>query len=204
MYLPTHFDVKDEVQLFALVEQFPLAALIRHHDLEISHLPFRLNHETRLLEAHMPRANPLSERSGVPVTLIFQGENGYISPGWYATKAKNPKVVPTWNYAVVHVRGTLRLIDDPSWLATHLNVVTNEHEAAVGGDWRVSDAPTEFTDQLISTLVGIQVEVESIKGKFKLSQNRSAADTASVRTALGAQADTAALARRMSGGPVGD
>lgn len=183
MYLPTHFEVMDETQLFQLIEAFPLATLIRHHDVEISHLPFRLNRERRVLEAHMPRANPLSEGTSVAVTLVFQGENYYVSPSWYATKPENPKVVPTWNYSVVHVTGTLRLMDDPGWLSTHLDTATKQREAEVGSNWQVSDAPADFTERLIDSLIGMEVDIDSIVGKFKLSQNRPAQDQKSVSKA---------------------
>ncbi len=181
MYLPTHFEITDEAQLFDLIEQFPLATLIRCSDVEISHLPVRLDRRRRLLEAHMPRANPLAEQSNVSVTAVFHGENGYISPSWYATKADNPKVVPTWNYAVVHVQGVLRVIHDSAWLASHLDAFTNQYEAEVGSNWRVSDAPADYREKLIAALIGVEVEITSIVGKFKLSQNRPAVDQASLR-----------------------
>ncbi|MCR9278579.1 MAG: FMN-binding negative transcriptional regulator [Pseudomonadaceae bacterium] len=184
MYLPSHFEESDQAQLFDLIDQHPLATLIRHHDIEISHLPFRLNRERHVLEAHMPRANPLAAETSVPVTLVFHAENHYVSPGWYATKASDPRVVPTWNYSVVHVTGTLRLIDDPGWLTAHLTAATDTHETAIGGDWKVSDAPTDFTDRLIRTLTGLEVDIDSIIGKFKRSQNRPIEDQRSVSTAL--------------------
>ena len=116
--------------------------------------------------------------------MIFQGPNGYITPSWYPTKKDTGKVVPTWNYAVVHVYGTLQIKDDADWVRTHVSALTNEHEAGFKRPWKVTDAPASFTDQLIKHLVGFEIEISRLIGKTKASQNQPAINRSGVVSGL--------------------
>jgi transcriptional regulator len=116
--------------------------------------------------------------------VVFHGPQGYVSPGWYPTKAEHGKVVPTWNYAVVQARGTLRAVDDANWLRAELGRLSARHEAAVGGDWTLQDAPADFLDKVLTAIVGIEIPVDSLEGKFKLSQNQPAVNRDGVEAGL--------------------
>lgn len=111
---------------------------------------------------------------------IFQSENAYISPSWYATKQQTGKVVPTWNYAAVHAYGTMRVIDDAAWIRNQLEAMTSHHELAFPEPWMVSDAPQDFTDILIEQIVGIEITITRLQGKWKVSQNQSSENQESV------------------------
>ena len=138
---------------------------------------------------------------------VFQGAHDYITPSYYATKAETGKVVPTWNYATVHVYGPLRVIDDAAWLRRFVEQLTDRHEAELPearGRWQVSDAPEAFIDGLLKAIIGIELPVTRIEGKWKVSQNRSAEDRAGVAAGLGASDDPrkqamAALVRERGG-----
>jgi transcriptional regulator len=206
MYNPAHFQVDDPTRLHALVRAHPLATLVvpGEQGLQVQHLPLRLEQrpDGDVLAGHVARANPVwrALASGEAVA-VFHGPQGYVSPGWYASKAEHGRVVPTWNYAVVHAHGTLRWIDDAAWLRAFLTRFTDEHEAARAVPWHMDDAPAEFTDRLLGALVGVELRVTRWEGKFKLSQNRPAADVAGVIQGLEAQpaASAAALAAVMRG-----
>jgi transcriptional regulator len=118
---------------------------------------------------------------------MFQGPQGYVSPSWYASKAEHHKVVPTWNYTLVQAHGTLRAIDDPAWVRAFVTRLTETHESGRTMPWHVSDAPDDFIAATQRAIVGIEIEVTRLEGKFKLSQNRSAADRTGV--VLGLEAD---------------
>ena len=133
--------------------------------------------------------------------VIFQGANGYISPSWYATKRESGKVVPTWNYAVVHAYGIPRFIDEPAWLRAFVERLTNRHEAARSAPWKVTDAPADFIDRQLGAIIGLEIPVTRLTGKWKASQNRPASDRAGVIEALSldggeAAAEMAELVRR--------
>jgi transcriptional regulator len=144
--------------------------------------------------AHVARANPLwREADGQPVLLLFQGPQAYVSPSWYPSKAQHGKAVPTWNYTMVQVHGTLRAMQDPQWLRAFVTRLTERHEAGRALPWHVTDAPPDYIDAMLKAIVGIEIEVTRVEGKFKLSQNRDAADRTGV--VLGLESD-AALARQ--------
>ncbi len=128
--------------------------------------------------------NPLYDfvktKGGVEVLVVFQGPQSYITPSWYPTKKESGKVVPTFNYSVVHIRGRLALQEDKTWIRLHLEKVTNWHEPRRGSDWQMSDAPKDYTDSMISVLCGLEIKIESMVGKLKLSQNRQEADRLAV------------------------
>jgi len=194
MYQPAHFVEADAGTLLALMQAHPLATLIRGGAaLAADVLPMAVERtdDTWRITAHVARANPLwREADGQPVLLVFQGPQAYVSPSWYASKAEHHKVVPTWNYAMVQVHGTLRARDDAQWVRGMVARLTEAHEGGRAAPWHVTDAPADFIDATLRAIVGIEIEVSRVEGKFKLSQNRSAEDRTGV--VLGLQADATA------------
>jgi transcriptional regulator len=128
--------------------------------------------------------------------VVFQGPQAYVTPGWYATKAETGKVVPTWNYAIVQVRGSARIIEDPAWLRTQIGALTRENENSRSQPWAVDDAPPEFVAAQLKGIIGIEIDIETIDGKWKVSQNRPLADRQGVADGLDAidRTDTAEMA----------
>ncbi len=119
---------------------------------------------------------------------MFQGPYAYISPSWYPTKREHGKVVPTWNYAVVHAQGMPRAIEDPAWLLAHVTEMVHTHEATTGGTpWQVSDAPADYIDGMVKAIVGIEIPISRLSGKWKVSQNRPAVDKPAIADALDAR-----------------
>jgi transcriptional regulator len=183
MYNPPLFAEGRVEELHAFVRQHPLAAIITggSEGLEATHVPVVLHPElcaNGVLRCHFARANNhwKSLQEGGPVLAIFQGPEHYISPSWYPSKQEHGKVVPTWNYAVVHVRGRARTFEDPEQLLQHLRTLTDENEAALETPWSVDDAPPDYIKALAKTIIGIEIAIETIEGKWKVSQNRPAAD----------------------------
>ena len=182
--------------LHALMRAKPLAALITSDESGIvaNHVPVETLASPApygLLRGHIARANPLWRRHGAAseVLAIFQGPQVYISPSLYPTKQETGKVVPTWDYAVVHARGTLRFIEDPEWLHAFLTRFTDAHEESRAAPWKVGDAPTEYLEQMLRAIVGFELTVLSLTGKWKVSQNRNAADQRGVVAGLSGAAD---------------
>jgi transcriptional regulator len=202
MYLPKHFEQQDTQAIAQLLALNPLATLVWHsaQGLTAEHLPLMFErgagdgvHGT--LRGHVARANPVwREAAGAPVLAVFQGPQAYITPSWYPSKAETAKVVPTWNYAVVHVRGTLRIVEDAQWLRALVGRLTDTHEAARTQRWQVGDAPDDYIASMLAAIVGIEMPIEAMQGKWKVSQNRSSADRAGVVAGLDAQAGDAAQA----------
>jgi transcriptional regulator len=204
MYLPSHFEQHDPSALAALMREHPLAALVssRPDGLTADHLPLEYDAEARLLRGHVARANPLwRSADGQPVLAIFRGAQAYVSPSWYPSKAATHKVVPTWNYAVVHVHGTLHAVDSAPWLHELVTRLTGHHESARPVPWAVSDAPADYVQQMLRAIVGIEIRVTQLVGKWKLSQNRSAADREGVAAGLALErgAEAARLAALVRG-----
>jgi len=188
MYIPKAF-ATDEQAALEIIRKYPLATLVRNNSqgLSADQVPLLLvEGETTKLQGHVARANPLAAEAaeGVEALLIFQGPNAYISPGWYASKATDPRVVPTWNYAVVHVHGTLRSHSDTSWLTRHLTQLTASQEVDQPSPWQITDAPAEHIELLQRHIVGIEIEIHKVVGKIKASQNQPAVNRASVVQAL--------------------
>lgn len=181
MYLPKHFAVEDSAVLAQLISEYPLATIVGNLDghLEINHLPLMLSADKNKLYGHIARMNPLTKvasSGNTSVTAIFNGPNAYVTPAWYPSKKETGKVVPTWNYAAVHAEGSLKLIDDPQWLRNHVSQMTNIHEPRYQSTWKLDDAPEEYVQTMLKAIIGIEIEINSLVGKFKLSQNRPAED----------------------------
>jgi transcriptional regulator len=204
MYLPKHFEQQDAAAMAQLLQLHPLATLAWQADdgLSAEHLPLMWErgagdgaHGT--LRGHVARANPVWRASaGAEVLAVFQGPQAYITPSWYPSKAETAKVVPTWNYAVVHMHGRLRITEDAAWLRALVERLTDTHEAARAHRWQVGDAPADYIAQMLRAIVGIEIEVTRLQGKWKVSQNRTATDRAGVATGLAAVDSDAA--RRMA------
>ncbi|HBJ33920.1 MAG TPA: transcriptional regulator [Planctomycetaceae bacterium] len=187
MYVPQHFEEPRIDVLHDLIRRFPLATLVNQSSsgLNANHIPFLLSDELPpfgRLRGHVAAANPML--GDLPDTLeslaIFHGPSAYITPSWYATKQITGKVVPTWNYAVVHAYGHLRIIDDRDWLRRQIEELTDHNEAASPGPWSVSDAPKDSIDKMISGIIGIEMVITKMVGKWKVSQNQPAENQASV------------------------
>jgi len=192
MYQPAHFAEHDADKLLALMKAHPLATLVRGGAaLAADILPLEVDRvgDGWRITGHVARANPLwREADGQPVLLLFQGPQAYVSPNWYPSKAVHGKAVPTWNYTLVQAHGTLRAIQDPAWLHALVTRLTQRHEDGRPLPWHVSDAPADYLDAMLEAIVGIEIEVTQMEGKFKLSQNRSADDQAGVVLGLAADA----------------
>ena len=196
MYLPAHFKEDRTPVLHDLIRAHPLAVLVTldANGLAANHIPMEIDAETGelgTLRGHVARANPVwkSHRPEVEAMAVFQGPDDYITPQYYATKAATGKVVPTWNYATVHAYGPLRAIEDAGWLRRFVEQLTDRHEAELPqapGDvpWMVSDAPEGFIDGLLKAIVGIEIPLTRIEGKWKVSQNRPSEDRAGVVAGL--------------------
>jgi len=194
MYQPTHFVEQDADALLALMTANPLATLIRGGaELAADILPLQVERTDAgwRITGHVARANTLwREADGQPVLLLFQGPQAYVSPNWYPSKFQHGKAVPTWNYAMVQAHGTLRAIQDPEWLRAFVTRLTERHEGGRAAPWHVADAPADYLDAMLKAIVGIEIEVTRVEGKFKLSQNRSAEDRTGVVLGLEADATT--------------
>ena len=191
MYQPAHFVEQDADALLALMTSAPLATLVRGGaELAADILPLEVERVGAgwRITGHVARANALwREADGQPVLAIFQGPQAYISPNWYPSKAQHGKAVPTWNYTMVQVHGTLRAIEDPQWLRAFVTRLTERHEGGRAMPWHVADAPDDYLAAMLKAIVGIEIEVTKLEGKFKLSQNRSAEDRTGV--VLGLESD---------------
>jgi len=202
MYQPAHFAQADPAVWQALLREQPFATLVTPAGAGFTadHLPLEYDTQAQRLQGHVARANPLwREAHGREVLAIFQGPDAYVSPSWYPGKHEHGKVVPTWNYAVVHLHGRLEAIDDAAWLRGFVERLTARHEAARAQPWAVNDAPGDYIEQMLKAIVGIRIEVTRVEAKWKVSQNRSAADRQGVARGL-ALADDAAMAALVSGG----
>lgn len=191
MYVPDHFRESRVEVLQAFIDKHPLATLVANtaDGLTANHIPLQSSLRadgTGLLRGHIARANSLWRQldSGAPVLAIFGGADSYISPNWYPSKQEHGKAVPTWNYATVHLKGSIRFIDDASWLRDFVGSLTDIHEQSRTHSWHVEDAPADYIDGMLRAIIGFEILVSSTVGKFKGSQNRAAADRAGVNSAL--------------------
>ena len=196
MHQPAPHRRDDPASLYALVRAWPLGLICRAGaaGLAADHIPFLLDAEAGVLRAHVARATPLwREAANSGVLVVFHDSGAYVSPGFYPSKREHGKVVPTWNYAAVHVHGVLRAIEDRDWLSGLVGALTAEHEKHEPNPWRVGDAPPDFIEQMLGAIVGIEIRIGRIEGKWKASQNRSDADRAGVSRGLRARGDEASL-----------
>ena len=189
MYVPDAFRQTDRSTLHALIRANPLGMLVTVPDgvPDANHLPFLLADDGHLgtLRGHVASANVVWKgANNAPALVVFHGSDGYISPSWYETKSESGKVVPTWNYAVVHARGTLRVIDDITWLRDHVNRLVDEHESTRDRPWSVADAPADYIETMLGAIIGIEMPIAELVGKWKLSQNRSDRDREAVLRGL--------------------
>lgn len=187
MYIPAHFEETRIDVLQDLIRSHPFATLVTMSSIGINanHIPLhfvQVAGQYGTLQGHVARANPMWSdlNNEVEALVIFQGPSSYITPSWYPTKQEHGKVVPTWNYVVVHAYGALRVIDDPIWVKRQLELLTAQQEGLFSKPWKVSDAPVEFTDRMIGAIVGIEISITKLTGKWKVSQNLSALNKAGV------------------------
>lgn len=201
MYIPKHFSEDRLEALQTLIRKSPFGTLVTTttDGLEASHIPFVLKPDPLslgTLQGHVARGNSQWRNSSLDMEalVIFLGPESYITPSWYPTKQETGKVVPTWNYVVVHAYGQLQVIEDKEWLQRHVEELTFQQEHGREEPWRVSDAPHEYTSKLLRAIVGVEIQLSRLLGKWKLSQNRSAEDQAGVLEGLNAEASPSALA----------
>lgn len=204
MYIPAAYEETRIDVMHALLKAHPLGALVRcgPGGLAADHIPFEISAPAPdapfgVLRAHVARNNPLWRESGADAIVMFQGPQAYIAPELYAEKARSGKVVPTWNYAVVHARGKLRAVDDLQWVRGMVERLTARHEASRPLPWQIADAPPDYVENMLKAIVGIELVIDRLEGKWKISQNRSAEDQARMAKGLAASADGAALAQLM-------
>ncbi len=180
MYIPKHFEESNIDVLHEFIRCNPFAILVTSVEsgLNADHLPVYLNTENLnrvLLQGHIAASNPIWKNisENKEALLIFQGSNAYITPSWFPSKKVNGKVVPTWNYSAVHVKGSIEFIHEPSWKVNFLNNLTAHQEEKLENPWKVTDSPSEFIEKLLPAIVGFEIVENEILGKFKLSQNQS-------------------------------
>jgi transcriptional regulator len=183
MYLPQHFEESRVPVLHEHIHAHPLGALVTltPRGLDATHIPFEVDPEPApfgTLRGHIARANPLWREvlPDVEALVIFQGPGTYISPAWYPTKQETGKVVPTWDYAIVHAHGTPRFIDDRAWLRAFVETLTNRYESTRRDPWKVTDAPADYIDKQLGAIIGLEIPIIRLVGKWKMSQNRPAQD----------------------------
>ncbi|MBA1158254.1 FMN-binding negative transcriptional regulator [Microvirga mediterraneensis] len=199
MYQPPHFREDDLAVQHALIQAHPLGLLVTFGSagIEANPIPFVLDASASplgTLKAHLSRANP-QWRNIDPeqeALVVFQGPETYITPSWYAAKREHGKVVPTWNYAIVQARGRLTVKDDPDWLLQQIGAMTDVQEAPRPEPWAVSDAPAPFVAAQLKGIIGAEIEIARIEGKWKVSQNRAEGDRLGVSAGLRLTGDDAA------------
>jgi transcriptional regulator len=196
MYIPQAHEETDIDVLHALIRSHPLGTWVAQSNTELvaNHLPFIIDTtrgEFGTLMCHVARANPVWQTHSRTMNSIvtFKGPQSYITPSWYPSKHAHGKAVPTWNYAVVHAQGLPQVIEDREWLLTHVAELTDTHESTQALPWKVSDAPPEYIDKLLAAIVGIEIPIARLIGKWKASQNRSTADKLGVIAGLTARGD---------------
>ena len=195
MYQPDHYRVDDLPQLHALMRARPFAALVSSGSLGLyaTHLPTVLKDDVAndapngVIECHLSRANPHWKdlAAGGEALMIFQGPDAYVTPNWYPSKVEHGRVVPTWNYAVVHAYGRPEVMQDMDWLRRHVGELSAQQEAGEARPWVVSDAPDRYVEVMLRGIVGFRFAVTRLEGKWKMSQNREMKDRAGVVSGLG-------------------
>jgi transcriptional regulator len=183
MYAPKHFEETRVEVLHDLIRAYPFGALVTMgpDGLDANHIPFEIDPAPGpfgTLRGHVARANPVwrDRAPDAPALVIFQGADSYVSPAWYPTKVETGKVVPTWNYAVVHAHGVPRFIDDRAWLRAFVEQLTSRHEAGRREPWKITDAPADYIDKQVGAIIGLEMPIARLIGKWKVSQNRPSQD----------------------------
>jgi transcriptional regulator len=184
VYRPDSFREDRPEVLHDAIGQIGFATLVTA-SLEANHLPMLLEicGNRSVLRGHVARANPVWKQGPAQGLAIFLGPHAYISPNWYPSKAVTGKAVPTWNYLTVHARGQIDWIQDETWLRAHVSALSNFHERERAQPWNVEDAPPSYVEALLRAIVGFELTIATLQGKYKLSQNRQA-DRAGVREGL--------------------
>lgn len=197
MYVPAHFELADQPAMHALIGANPFGTLFTHgrSGMDANHIPFELDPEqgeSGILKAHVARANPVWQdvANGDAVLVVFRAGDAYISPNWYPSKHEAHKQVPTWNYQVVHAHGRITVHDDERYVRGVVARLTRHHEATQPRPWKMSDAPADFIDTLLKSIVGIEIEITRLQGKLKLGQHKDARDIRGPGEALMAQGST--------------
>jgi transcriptional regulator len=197
MYVPSHFAETRTDMLHQLIREYPLGVLVTlgSGGLNANHIPFEIDPEPTpfgTLRGHVARANPVWREvsTDVEALMVFQGPQAYITPSWYPTKQETGKVVPTYNYIVVHAYGPLRAVEDPAWLRDFVERLTNRYEVARAEPWKITDAPRDYIEHMLGAIVGIEIPVTRLIGKWKASQNRPPGDRDGVIRGLREIVDT--------------
>ena len=189
MYIPAHFREERDDVLREAMRRYSFATLVTgtEEGVEANHLPLLV--EGDMLSGHFARANPVWKalKPGAEALAIFMGPHFYTSPNWYPSKAQTGKGVPTWNYITVHARGAITLHEDTEWLRGHVGRLADIHEAGQPRPWKLEEAPKDYIEGLLGAIVGFELKITKLEGKWKLSQNRVAADIEGVRQALKCQ-----------------
>ena len=184
MYIPDHFrEARPEV-LYDAMRQIGFATLVTHDvhgGLEANHLPMLV--EGNVLRGHVARANTVWKSGEGDALAIFLGPHAYVSPSWYPSKAETGNAVPTWNYITVHVKGRIRWVQDADWLRAHVTALSNAHESPRPEPWTIDEAPESYIAAMLKGIVGFELEITQLDGKYKLTQNRDAADRDGVAAA---------------------
>jgi len=201
MYLPGHFEETRIDILHQLIRERPLATMVTlgSTGLNANHIPFELGPEPApmgTLRGHVARANPVWHdfTPEIDTLVIFHGPSTYVSPSWYPTKQTTGEVVPTYNYTAVHVYGRPKIIDDPQWLRGLVSRLTERFETARSDPWKVTDAPNAFIEKQLRAIVGIEMTISQLQGKWKASQNRPEGDREGVVNGLSELSDADSLA----------
>lgn len=183
MYNPAHFAITDPTELHRIIRTHALGMLVTSDGgaLDANHIPFELDPSVGphgQLFGHVARSNPVWQQcpSGAAVLVVFRGAEGYISPNWYPSKHETHRMVPTWNYEVVHAHGRITIRDDEAYVRGVVARLTRRHEAAEPKPWKMGESAPEFIDALLKAIVGIEITIDRLEGKAKLGQNREARD----------------------------
>ena len=198
MYTPAHFAETRTEELHRIIGAYPLGMLVTHAGpgLDADHIPFELDAgigQHGSLIGHVARANTIWQRcpTGTPVMAVFRGAQAYVSPNWYPSKQEAHRQVPTWNYEVVHVHGTIVVHDDERFVRRVVALLTRRHEASEPKPWKMGDSEPEFINTMLRNIVGIEIAIKSLTGKVKLSQNKEMRDRQNAADTLDARGDNA-------------
>jgi len=202
MYVPASFKMTEPSDALALMRANPFAALISHdaEGLTATHLPTvaRQDGDKLVVECHIARGNPhwkrLAANPATDAMMIFTGPEAYIRPGWYPSKAEGGKVVPTWNYAIVHAYGRTEIIEDGAWLLRHVTELSAQQESPYEVQWKTSDAPEQYLAAMIRGIVGVRVSISRVDAKAKMGQNRETRDRLGAADGLAGRAQRFDLA----------